>query len=516
MMPLVDVSIRNIMPLNGGTASIDGNSLILMTDPRLWAWSAQIQFEIPEIDRSPRAIAVGLEVERGTLAIGWLQADEQEWIAQSSATPSVGATILRVVVPAGTLGGKLVFINWTAGGEPALGRVTSIEIMPVSDADMEFFAAQAAEERGDAEVAIERYRAALLIDPSHVESIVGLGRLRFVPPKQPLLEEMKCRAPPGDYCGVVIAIRNPCNYRCFYCVGAGMNNVPVKLLNFDKIKRHYDSIECVDIGTAFECGGGEPTVHPQFSELLRFCTQYGEVEFPTNNSQNPRRWLPRDVASRLEIRAALHPEGEEKLLRYLDYAKFLLDVGCRFRCDFIAHPTRLHQVEHYANVFEKSGVPFVVIPFIGTYEGNSYPHAFTEDEKLIMMPYAPRNSTWGTYVRISSAVNRIRNFRGISCLSGYRSVYIDQESRMHRCLYDPHPIEARLKRATTCNVKHCGCGVPLENLSFDQTGFWPKLADLDPFARRLGYEDAEAGVAAEYVEMYDALMTAYGKEEFPE
>ncbi len=79
-----------------------------------------------------------------------------------------------------------------------------------------------------------------------------------------------------------------------------------------------------------------------------------------------------------------------------------------------------------------------------------------------------------------------------------------------------------------CEVKSCGCGLFLEDLNFSQTpdfyNFFAERAGLDTlplgwkeaFARSLGYEDAETGLATEYIAMYDALMAAYGKDEFIE
>jgi hypothetical protein len=274
-------------------------------------------------------------------------------------------------IPAGTIGGRLVFDNW--GSEPSRIRIRNIEIREIADAETEFRAAIAAEENGNSEAATNHYKAALTIDPSHAESIAGLGRLRFIPPRQPLLDEVKRRTPPVDVCEVVIAVRNPCNYRCFYCVGAGSNNEPVKRFDFAEIEKQYGLIQSKLIVTSLECGGGEPTVHPQFPELLKLCAHYGIVSFPTNNSQNPERWLPTALGRRIEIRGALHPEGEQNLEKYVHYARYLIDAGCDFRCVFIAHPAQMEQVPVYGEMFGNQGIPFLALPFIGTFNSQPYP-----------------------------------------------------------------------------------------------------------------------------------------------
>ena len=122
-------------------------------------------------------VAVDLEVEAGVLGIGWLTAGGQDWITRTSAGADAIQTEVRLVIPVGTIGGKLVFDNWTAGGEPARGRIRKIEILEVPDGEADFLAGMAREEGGDTEGAILLYKTALRIDPSHVGSIAALGRL---------------------------------------------------------------------------------------------------------------------------------------------------------------------------------------------------------------------------------------------------------------------------------------------------------------------------------------------------
>ena len=463
------------------------------------------------------------------LGIGWLARDGRDWVTRASAGSNATSTEVCLTIPAGTIGGKLVFDNWTAGGEPARGHIRSIKILAVPNAEMDFRAALAAEENGDTENAILHYADALRIDPAHVGSIAGLGRLRFVAPKQPLLDELKRRAP-VDVCEVIIAVRNPCNYRCSYCVAAGNNAEPVKRFNLGKIEQQYKLIQNKMIVTSFDCGGGEPTIHPEFGELLRLCAQHGAVSFPTNNSQNPERWFPKDLGRSLLIRGALHPEGEEKLPQYLQYAQFIIDAGCDFHCVFVAHPTRMQQIRSYVDIFSEKGVPFLAIPFIGTFDGQPYPYSYTEKEQELLQysnTRVLRKIIPDHIIKSSAHMNRIRNFRGIPCLAGYRYFYISQDGRMQRCLYDGQTLNAPLSGAMPCAVKSCGCGLVLDNLNFSQT---PDFSDLfakkagfdtvsvdwkEAAARSLRYEDAETGLTAEYMAMYDALMAAL-KDQFPE
>ena len=320
-----------------------------------------------------------------------------------------------------------------------------------------------AEQRALPEMATRFYKRALEIDPSFTPAIVGLGRVQFRRPLQPFMDEVRRRLT-ADVCEVIVEVRNPCNYRCFYCVATGHNNEPVKRFDLQAVDRALSQITSDMIVTQFDCGGGEPTVHPQFPQLLRVCASYGAVSFPSNNSQNPERWLPRDLAKRIYIRAAVHPETENRpaLDRYAKNARYLIDAGCEFSSMFISHPIRLAKIAEYRAYFAERGIPFSPVPFIGEYEGRSYPHSFTAQEKQLI---GLVEGEAGWYQRIQPHVNRIRNFRGIPCLAGYRSLTLARDGGIRRCVYDARKLEKPLPEATPCEVKHCGCGLLLRDLN---------------------------------------------------
>ncbi len=174
MAQIVDISVGTIAAINGGKLIAKPDSVGLTTDPQRWAYSAYARFEIPGIEGCSHVIAVSLEVEAGTLGVGWLAADGRDWITRASAGPDLGLADVRLSIPVGTVGGALVFDNWTVAGEFARCRIRNIRILDPSDAEAEFGAAIAAEESGDNTSAILRYEAALRIDPSHVGAIAGL------------------------------------------------------------------------------------------------------------------------------------------------------------------------------------------------------------------------------------------------------------------------------------------------------------------------------------------------------
>ena len=129
--------------------------------------------------------------------------------------------------------------------------------------------------------------------------------------------------------------------------------------------------------------------------------------------------------------------------------------------------------------------------------------------------------------RIEPHATRIRRFRGIPCLAGYQSFYVTNKGQIRRCAYDKRVLDAPLPEAAPCGVKICGCGLMLEKLNSLDTGefykSWAKISgresvkhDLEGMAHRHGYASASDAILAEQTLMYDALMAAFGKDEFIE
>lgn len=383
-----------------------------------------------------------------------------------------------------------------------------------------------AEKRGAPEIAGRFYRRALGIDAANVAARAGLGRVRFRQPAQPFMDEIRRRAP-ADVCEVIVEVRNPCNYRCFYCVAAGHNNEPVRKFDLDAINDSFSRIKADLIVTQFDCGGGEPTVHPQFPALLRICASYGAVSFPSNNSQDPARWLPTEIAKRIYVRAAVHPESETEagLDRYARHARHLLDAGCAFSSTFISHPTRIAKIPEYRSYFAARGIPFMPVPFIGDHEGSLYPYAYSEEEKN-QIGLVDSEANW--YQQIQPHVTRIRNFRGIPCLAGYRSLTITRDGGIRRCVYDARKLQQPLAEPTPCAVKHCGCGMVLRDLNaLGAPDFYNFFAErvgreqvdvmwMDAAAAAFNYASLTDALVTENERMYDELMRAFGKDEFPE
>lgn len=383
---------------------------------------------------------------------------------------------------------------------------------------------QQAEQERDTATAIEAYQGALKLDPALALARTALGRLTYQHPLQPFMEEAK-RLVPFEICEVVIEVRNPCNYRCYYCL-ADHNNEPVREFNPEKIEKAYQQLDKnMLLITTFECGGGEPTVHPQLPDILEIACRYGYASLPTNISQNPERWLPKAHADRLVVISSLHPEAEEDLEKYIRHAHQIKNSGAQMDCQYICHPRRIHNYPALRERFDREGLTFDAVPFVGSYCGERYPFAHTDEHKAIMR-LDESSKDW--LRQIEPELARIRNFEGIPCRAGRNMVYIGRDGTLSRCAYDRRKMDAQLSQASPCAVKHCGCGIKLDKINTYEPAFlfltWAKkmgltaspLIDFDGIAKKHGYCSAQAAMAEEQLRAYNALMAAYGKDDYPE
>jgi len=161
-MENIDVPLSRLEPLGDGSVITRKDAVILVTSSSQWAYSAEAEFELPAAEQKARMVEVRLRVQSGTIGVGWLRQDGSSWIERASCNSS-RSTKLDLLIPAGTLGGKLVFDNWTEGGEPAVGVLEGIQIAPApvyqGRAEKHHRAGLAEEEHGNRDSKISRYRA---------------------------------------------------------------------------------------------------------------------------------------------------------------------------------------------------------------------------------------------------------------------------------------------------------------------------------------------------------------------
>lgn len=313
---------------------------------------------------------------------------------------------------------------------------------------------------------------------------------------------------------VLFGMRGPCNYSCDYCIAQyGPHEKKPALYDLAWLKWFYDSLAEIDgpdpfVVSSFECANSEPTVHPQIRGILDTLTRFGAVSFPSNNSIAPSKWLP-DHPERLSLRLALHPQGEEDLQGFVERALELQKAGVDVTVIYVLHPTRLERAKAHIDRFGEVGLNFLPQAFHGEHRGKHYPSEHNRAERELLRADEP-GTYW--YHRLHLAVT-VRNFKGIPCVAGWRSLHVSPPNVLRRCTHVATPLRAPLDHATPCPVDKCGtCGLWLEELNTLTPWFfngWRRLAgwpgiEVPPLDNDREYR--------ERLRIYRRLMRKHGKE----
>jgi hypothetical protein len=203
-------------------------------------------------------------------------------------------------------------------------------------------------------------------------------------------------------------------------------------------------------------------------------------------------------------RLALHPRGEEDIDGYITRALRLKDLGAIISIVFVMHPSRIEKARMYKDLFEGLGISFNFTPFIGTWNGQEYPTAYTQDQ----MKLIGEASNWLQRVHCDI---KIRNFKGIPCLAGYTDIYMNAQGGIRRCLYDKTILNGSLKKAGPCLVSECGCGLLLEELNSQTPTFWNSWREMAGYPVEVIEKKTDDQLYDTAKAKYFDLMKRYGK-----
>lgn len=273
----------------------------------------------------------------------------------------------------------------------------------------------------------------------------------------------------------------PCNYRCSYCV---VHNESAQFLTLDVPKwreiwtRIFKLYGCCQVRFA----GGEPTIYPDFINLVSMILEMHTVDITTNLSFDVEEWIKKVPSEGIAISGSLHLEHQtpEEFLKKL---LILREKGNQLiSASLVAYPPDVHRVEAIRELFEKNNVLFKIIPFNGVYNGARYPGAYTDEQRVILGMQVQKtqddlaktlNKQWQDY---ANAKPDDKNFMGMPCHMGemYAKVYSDGTVR--RCCHTGvdvlgHITDPNLRlfeKAEPCTVMSCSCWKPMVEGRYEQ------------------------------------------------
>lgn len=147
-------------------------------------------------------------------------------------------------------------------------------------------------------------------------------------------------------------LHNLCNFRCSYCP-PNLNNGSTKNVSLEKVKHFFNNLRNQIEGKKFifAFSGGEPTVHPEFIDIIKFLSFHGcEICLTTNGSRGIEWWKKAEpYIDHLVI--SYHPNWT-KLDKLRENIEFLTQT-CWVNLDLMMVPSHWNEILAVGENFKK-------------------------------------------------------------------------------------------------------------------------------------------------------------------
>lgn len=268
-----------------------------------------------------------------------------------------------------------------------------------------------------------------------------------------------------------------CNYKCSYCQywskGKKESYPEISINKWREIwDRIFDQYWCCHVRFA----GGEPTVYPDFFNLLGILLKKHTVDITTNLSFDITSFTRKVKPGGISISASFHPEFVD-IHTFLEKVLFLHHHGYPSTIAYVAFPAHLEKMKYYKMTVEEKNIMFKIIPFSGEFKGRLFPRDYSEQEKMLMQNLATDsenthlnqiNSRWYDW-NVKQERDRIEK-KGRLCRMGQMYAIIHPDGLVSRCCVRNkdgyftqvlgHILDPKLRLldfATECQADNCPC-----------------------------------------------------------
>jgi MoaA/NifB/PqqE/SkfB family radical SAM enzyme len=212
-----------------------------------------------------------------------------------------------------------------------------------------------------------------------------------------------------------------CNYRYPYC-GVWARN-PEKDLSlcakdwaalWHRLYLKYGSLHLF-------VSGGEPSVYPEFFELVQLLTKEHSLEICTNLSWDVERLVPQIPAGVLKIAPTFHPTFAE-FDTFFKKAVKVKEYLPNYQVYYVAHPGQIKEMPQRSSLFKEQGISLIPLPLRGDgFVLNS------EEEKRIVEEVSPYRGN-----KIDYQLQKISP-RGKLCRAGQHYAVLRTNGSVDRC-----------------------------------------------------------------------------------
>jgi hypothetical protein len=248
---------------------------------------------------------------------------------------------------------------------------------------------------------------------------------------------------PAHYSYIEAYLTFRCNLKCSYCINAHSG---IKRARKEMTAREWIiGLNNIDTGNRpITIGGGEPTTHPGFYDIINNLRPDIKIDLLTNGQFDLKEFVSRCRPERFSnsesgyyksIRISFHPAYMDKT-DLVSRAKYLIERGFNAGIFGLNHPESLiHNVE-MTDICSKAGVYFFVRDFLGFYDDRLY-----------------------GYYKYPNALNGNRK----KCLCRAEDFLIGPEGNTYRCHRDLYANEGEIGSIMNISYQVDDKFIPCEN-----------------------------------------------------
>ena len=179
-----------------------------------------------------------------------------------------------------------------------------------------------------------------------------------------------------------------CNYNCTYCYAPKpqditFENNPNNVARYGKKEKIIDSWKYIydKYGSSrIRLDGGEPSIYPNFFEIIKELSKIHRLQMNTNLSFDVNKFCDVSNPETIRVDASLHCEYT-KLETFSEKLSFLKQKGYKLTVSYVGYPDFLENIPLAKKTIERMNIPFLIHPYSGFYEGKQYPQSYTEQDK---------------------------------------------------------------------------------------------------------------------------------------
>ena len=230
-----------------------------------------------------------------------------------------------------------------------------------------------------------------------------------------------------------------CNYDCSYCPAEIHDNFSAHT-SIDLLEKTVDQLSELGKPIRLSFTGGEPTVHPDFEDLLEYCKRKGIFWINlTTNGTRPSRWYLNNEMFFNHLVFSLHFEYDwQRIVQTIN--EFYDGTERDFFVNIMAHHDHMDSVRKVVKQFKEVGIKYAVRRIRWT-EGD---HNIFDDLKYDgkdLQWILEQDSTAKPNCRVDDEQiihandiikKHLNQFKGWTCSAGLESLMINWNGEVHR------------------------------------------------------------------------------------